>query len=476
MLRLFNTLTKSEEEFKPLNPPHVGMYTCGITAYDFAHIGHGRKYVGDDIVRRTLTYLGYQVIHVQNVTDVGHLSSDADEGEDKLEKGAKKTGKTVWDVAQFFTDDFYQSMDLLNILRPSIICKATDHIPQQIALIQQLFTNGHAYETDEAVYFDVSTFPEYGKLFGQSLEDKKTAVREDVHTGEHKRNPQDFALWFKRVGRFSDHAMHWLSPWGEGFPGWHIECSAMSMKYLGESFDIHTGGEDHIPIHHPNEIAQSEGATGKKFVRYWIHYAFLMVDGKKMSKSLGNFYRIADVLEKGIDPLTLRYFYLSAHYKKPLNFTWEALAASDNARKELSKYIQSINKHKNSQERVELSPEKLAKTNYLRDSFTQALSNDFNTPQALAVLWETLKSNIPANDKYDLVQEFDTVLGLKLVESVPGSVTSDIPDDIYEMAQRRNTLRNEKKFTEADTVRKEIEARGFLVEDTSDGPTLKKKE
>jgi cysteinyl-tRNA synthetase len=281
-----------------------------MTVYDFAHIGHGRKYTMDDILRRALVYAGYNIRHVQNVTDVGHLSSDSDEGEDKLEKGAKKTGKTVWEVAEFFTNDFYHAMDTLNILRPHVIAKATDHIPEQIILVQKLIEKGLAYDTPEAVYFDVSQFPAYGSLSGQKLTDKLVAVRAEVETGSYKRNPHDFSLWFKRVGRFSDHAMHWQSPFGDGFPGWHIECSAMSMKYLGESFDIHTGGIDHIPVHHENEIAQSEGATGKPFAKYWVHHAFLNVNGEKMSKSLGNYVRIQDVIDRGIDPLALRYFYL----------------------------------------------------------------------------------------------------------------------------------------------------------------------
>lgn len=469
MIRFYNTLSKSLDSFIPINPPNVGMYTCGITAYDYAHIGHGRKYVGDDILRRTLEHFGYKVVHVQNVTDVGHLSSDADEGEDKLEKGAKKTGKTVWEVAKFFEDDFYQAMKKLNILEPTIICRATEHIPEQIQLIQQLFVNGHAYETEEAVYFDVSTFPEYGKLFGQTLEEKKVAVREEVQTGEHKRNPADFALWFKRKGRFADHAMHWESPWGDGFPGWHIECSAMSMKYLGDSFDIHTGGEDHIPIHHPNEIAQSEGATGRKFVTYWIHYAFLMVDGKKMSKSLGNYYRIADILEKGIDPIALRYFYLTAHYKKPLNFTWEALAAASHALVELRKYAKSIQKHKEASERVQLSPEKLSKADEYKNRFDEALANDLNTPQALAVVWETVKSNIPPQDKCDLLGLFDRVLGLELLSSHPQRM---IPEPVTILVKQREMLRKQKKYDQADQIRIQIEAQGFMVQDTAEGVTI----
>ena len=410
-LYLYNSLTKQKELFTPFTKSEVKLYTCGITAYDYAHIGNGRKYVMDDVLRRTLAFNGYNVNHVQNVTDVGHLVSDADEGEDKLEKGAKKQGKTVWEVAEFFGNNFYEMMDKLNNLRPSTICKATDHIQEQIELIEKLFKNGYAYDTEEAVYFDVSKFEDYGKLFGQKLEDKKLAVREEVKTDVNKRNNSDFALWFKRVGKFSDHVMHWESPWGDGFPGWHIECSAMSIKYLGDQMDIHTGGEDHLSIHHPNEIAQSEGATGKKpFSRFWMHVAFLAVDGKKMSKSLGNFYNIQDILDKGFDPLALRYLYLGAHYKKPMNFTWQALESASKGLNNLKLKVRSLK----TSERTVLSEEKDNKIQGFRDQFNLAINDDLNTSKALAVLFEMLKSNIPSEDKYDLAISFDEVLGLNL--------------------------------------------------------------
>ncbi len=464
MLKLYNSISKKIEEFTPINPPNVGMYTCGMTVYDYAHIGHGRKYVGDDILRRVLTRFGYEVKHIQNVTDVGHLSSDADEGEDKLEKGAAKTGKTVWEVAEFFTKHFYDSMDKLNVLRPDIICKATEHLPEQIALIKALLTKGFAYDTPEAVYFDISKFSDYGKLFGQKLEEKKTAVRETVKTGEHKKHPADFTLWFKRVGRFADHTMHWKSPFGDGFPGWHIECSAMSMKYLGDTFDIHTGGIEHTAVHHPNEVAQSESATGKQFVRYWIHHGHLMFDGQKMSKSLGNIVRIEDVEEKNIDPLALRYFYLTASYRKPINFTWKALAGSQKA-------LQELRNHMTAKTRTNLSAEKLEKIDVYRNKFSEALANDLNTPQALAVVWEVVKSNIPSQDKYDLLMDFDEVLGLQLSDVNASSL--EIPEEITRLMNEREKLRQEKKFEEADNVRKKIEEKGFVIEDTSDGPQVK---
>ncbi|MEK7536735.1 MAG: cysteine--tRNA ligase [Patescibacteria group bacterium] len=411
-LYLYNSLTRQKELFTPINPTSgVGLYTCGMTVYDYAHIGHGRKYVIDDILKRVLIYNDFKVNHVQNVTDVGHLVSDADDGEDKLEKGAKKQGKTVWEVADFFTKNFYESMDKLNIIRPTTICKATDHIKEQIELIDKLFINGYAYDTEEAVYFDVSKFADYGKMFGQDISEKRIGVREQVKTDENKRNPQDFALWFKRVGNFKDHVMHWESPWGDGFPGWHIECSAMSIKYLGEQIDIHTGGEDHLSIHHPNEIAQSEGATGKvPFSKFWLHCAFLMVDGTKMSKSLGNYYTIQDVLNKGVDPIALRYLYLGAHYKKPMNFTWQALESAVKGLENLKLKIKNL---KFSSRNI-LSIEKDSKIGEYRENFKRAINDDLNTSKAMAVMFEMLKSNIPSEDKYDLAISFDEVLGLNL--------------------------------------------------------------
>jgi cysteinyl-tRNA synthetase len=470
-MKLYNSLTKKVEPFAPLHPPKVGLYTCGMTVYDFAHIGHGRKYVGDDLLRRILMRFGYTVTHVQNVTDVGHLSSDADSGEDKMEKGAKKYGKTVWEVAEFYTEHFYSTMDKLNIMRPTVICKATEHIAEQIALIQTLIAKGHAYDTPEAVYFDVESFAPYEGLFGrQKLADKKAAVRETVVEGEHKKHAADFALWFKRQGRFADHAMHWESPWGDGFPGWHIECSAMSMKYLGEQIDIHTGGIDHIPVHHPNEIAQSEGATDKQFVRFWVHYNFLRVDGKKMSKSLGNFYTVEDVISKNIDPLALRYFYLTAQYRSELNFTWEALAAANTALGELRKHVAVLSAAK---ERTVLSEEKQAKIDSFSKRFDEALQNDMNTPQALAVVWEMIKSNIPAPDKYDLLVSFDEVLGLQLNRTT-SEVVSEIPSEITALVRSMEELRQEKKYASADAVRNEITAKGYKVAITPAGTVVTK--
>ncbi|KKR90868.1 MAG: Cysteine-tRNA ligase [Candidatus Roizmanbacteria bacterium GW2011_GWA1_41_13] len=488
MLQLYNSLTRKNEPFEPINPPHVSLYTCGPTVYDYPHIGHGRKYVMDDILKRTLTAFGYEVKHVQNITDVGHLVSDADEGEDKLEKGAKREKKTVWQVAKYYEDEFNKDMKKLNILPPDYQPRATEHIQEQINIIHKLFEKGYAYDTPEAVYFDVTKFNKYSELFGQSLEDKQIASREKVKTGEHKKHSADFALWFKRVGRFSDHTMHWESPWGDGFPGWHIECSAMSMKYLGETIDIHTGGIDHLSIHHPNEIAQSEGATGKQFVRFWMHYNFLTVDRTKMSKSLGNFYRIQDVEQKGFDPLDLRYFYLTANYRTQQNFTWVALESAKSARNKLMNIINQLRsggiydaKNKSAMNRATtnfkrtiLSPEKLQKTKSFQEKFSQAIENDLNTPEALAVVWGAVKSNIPSEDKYDLLMSFDEILGLRLSDSRQQTAEKTvIPHEIQSLLDQRAQLRKEKKFNEADQIRKQIEDKGYIIEDMSTGQKVR---
>lgn len=462
-INLYNSLTKKKELFTPIDKKEIRLYTCGPTVYSFATIGHGRKYVMDDILKRALEYNGYKVNHVQNVTDVGHLVSDADDGEDKMEKGAKQQGKTVWEVADFFTKNFYDSMGKLNIKKPSTICKATDHIKEQIELIEKLFENGYAYDTPEAVYFDTLKFEDYGKLFGQKLSDKQVAVREEVKTDKNKRNNTDFALWFKRVGKFADHAMHWESPWGDGFPGWHIECSAMCMKYLGDQIDIHTGGEDHLSIHHPNEIAQSEAATGKKpFSRFWVHHAFLMVDGTKMSKSLGNYFTVEDVVNKGFDPLSLRYLYLGAHYKKPMNFTWESLKSAETALNNLRGITLS---YKKESDRTVLSEEKEQKIIDFTNRFNEAVNDDLNIPKAMAVVWEVVKSNIPPTDKYDLIISFDEVLGFGL-----GSLNvkaTEIPLNVQELMKKRQELREVGKYDEADQIRNEIVKLGYNVSDKS---------
>ncbi len=461
-MRLFNTLTRQIEEFKPISTSAVTLYSCGPTVYNYTHIGHIRSFTSVDILKRSLSYVGYNVNHVMNITDVGHLTGDnegdADLGEDKLEKGARTTGKTVWEVAEYYTDYFKKTLKALHILDSNILSKATEHIPEMIKLIKILQEKGYTYETNEAVYFDITKFPSYGKLSGQKLEDKIKGAREEVNIDTNKKNPADFALWFKRVGRFADHTMHWDSPWGDGFPGWHIECSAMSMKYLGETIDIHTGGIEHIPVHHENEIAQSEAATVKQFVKYWVHFHHLQVNGEKMSKSLGNFYTVDDIEKEGIDPVSLRLLFLQTHYRQPMNFTWEAARGTHEAYKRLKE--QTLELQKNTSRAV-LSNEKLATINKLQQKFRDALENDLQTPQAVAVVWEMLKSNIPSEDKLDLLYEFDQVLGLNL----RNIKEEDIPDEILDIIREREKARQAKDFKKSDELRELLQQKGYDIKD-----------
>ncbi|MBI2315319.1 cysteine--tRNA ligase [Candidatus Daviesbacteria bacterium] len=458
MLKLYNTLSRRIEEFSPINPPHVGMYACGPTVYDYTHIGHLRKYVGDDILRRVLETEGFEVKHVMNITDVGHLVSDEDSGEDKIEKGARESGRTVWEIAKFYEDYFWKSVETVNIKRPNIVAKATDHIKEQIKLIHKLEKNGFTYQTNQAIYFDISKFPNYTKLSGQKLEEKEAGARQDVVVDKQKKNPQDFALWFFTVGHFADHSMRWPSPWGEGFPGWHIECSAMSMEYLGDSFDIHTGGIDHIPVHHTNEIAQSEAATGKPFVQIWVHHNFLQVDGEKMSKSKKNYYRIDEIIGKGFELLALRYLFLTAHWRDELNFTWKSLEAAQNALNNLRHEIRGWEQPKVGCAEYE-------------QRFRQVLENDLNTPQALAVLWELVKSDYPTSAKAKTILEMDNVLGLKLDEYLGKQI--EAPKEVMRLVHKREQARNSGDFKESDKLRHEIKKLGFEVEDTSSGSKVK---
>ncbi|VVA44511.1 Cysteine--tRNA ligase [Candidatus Roizmanbacteria bacterium] len=463
-MKLYNTLTRKIEEFTPINPPNVTLYVCGPTVYDFTHIGHMRTYTNNDVLRRSLAYRGYKVNHVMNITDVGHLSGDDDSGEDKMEKGAKKYGKTVWDVAKFYTEFFFKTTDALNILRPNTVCKATEHIEEMVQLINRLMKNGFVYETKEALYFDVTKFKNYGKLSGQKLKEKIQAVRAEVNVDKGKKHPADFALWFKRVGRFADHTMHWPSPWGEGFPGWHIECSAMSMKYLDETIDIHSGGIDHVPVHHENEIAQSEGATGKQFVKYWFHNNFLTVDGQKMSKSLGNFYTLDDIEKNKINPLSLRLLFLQSHYRQPLNFTWQSARASQEAFNKLREIALNLKPQK------KLVSLKSSKALSYQKQFEDVISNDLQTAQAVATMWDMIKSDITNDEKYFLLIDFDKVFGLNL-----DNVTEEkIDANIIILAERRLEARRKRDFDASDRLRIKIEKAGFKIEDKGETYSIKK--
>ncbi len=471
-MKLYNTMSRSIEEFNPIAPPAVGLYACGLTVYDYTHLGHLRKYTMDDVLIRTLRHAGYKVQFVQNVTDVGHLSSDADTGEDKLEKGAKKYGKSVWDIAREFEAYFFRSMDLMGNARPDVSCRATEHIQQQLDMVIELEKKGFAYVIEgDGVYFDTSKVDDYGKLANLDLEHLQEGAR--VERVEGKRNPTEFALWkFERPGE--NRAMVWESPWAKrSFPGWHIECSAMAIHYLGDQFDIHTGGIDHIPVHHTNEIAQAEAATGKKpFVRYWVHHNFLRVDGEKMSKSLGNFYTIDDVLKRGIDPKALRLLFLTTHYRSEMNFTWEALEGSQKAWQKLAKMVLQFRAEEG---RTVLSQEKLDKIDEYRKRFFGFMEDDLKTPEALTVLYEVVKSNIPGSDKYDLLGEFDEVLGrgfrqLQETATEMPIITdlSTVPAEAQQLLAQRKTAREQKDWANSDRFRDELVKLGYEV---IDGPT-----
>lgn len=483
MLKLFNSLTRKIEDFVPLNPPKVTMYTCGPTVYDYTHIGHLKKYVGDDILRRVLEANGYQVKEVMNITDVGHLTSDADEGEDKFEKGAKEKGMDVWQLAKFFEEYFWKSIEQVNIERPNIVANATAHINKQVKLIEILVKKGFTYQTNQAIYFDVSRFPNYGQLGGQKLAEKKVGVREEVVVDQEKKHPQDFALWFFTTGRFVNHVMRWPSPFGEGFPGWHIECSAMSMEYLGDTIDIHTGGVDHLTIHHPNEIAQSEAATGKPFVKYWVHHEFLLVEGEKMSKSKKNFYTIDDIKEKGLpagrqgfDPLSLRYLFLTGHYRDTINFTWESLGAARTALNNLREEIRAWPSYaKATAGETVVNNELIEQANLIDrqtwQRFMEAANNDLNMPQALAVMWELIHNDMPSQVKAATVLEMDKIFGLNLADYLGKPL--EIPTEVQKLVEKREQARSAKDFTQSDRFRDKIKKLGYEVEDTPVEPKVK---
>jgi cysteinyl-tRNA synthetase len=453
-IHLYNTASRSVEEFIPIKQGQVGLYTCGPTVYDYAHIGNLRTYIFEDILKRVLLYNGLQIKHVMNVTDVGHLTSDADEGEDKMEKGAARTGQTVWDVAKFYEQQFFNDLKELNILLPDVIAKATNEIAAQQQLIQKLFDKGFAYQTKEAIYFDVSKFPQYWEFSRQKLEEKQVAVRQEVHEDLEKRHPADFALWLFTVGEHANHTMRWPSPWGEGFPGWHIECSAISMKYLGEEFDIHTGGVDHIGTHHPDEIAQSKAATGKNFAHYWLHGEFLNISGNKMSKSKENFYRLQTIIDHGFTPLDYRFMCLNWHYRSVLDFSWEAMDEAKNSYRHLK------------QEVVHLGEETGDVSEYWERQFHVFINSDLGTPNAMSVVWNLLNDrSIDNKVKKATINKFDQVLSLGLAEAK----NSSLDDKEKELIDQRQQARAAKDWAKADELRAELAGRGVEIEDTANG-------
>lgn len=454
-LHLYNTLTKKKEEFKPIHEGRVGIYACGPTVYWFAHIGNLRSFLFADLLRRTFLYNGYDVNFVMNITDVGHLTDDADAGEDKMLVAMRREGKTAFEISEFYTETFYKDLEQLNILPADKFPKATEHIAEQINMVKQLEEKGFAYTTSDGVYFDTSKLENYGILSGQKAEDKQAGARVDMGG---KKNATDFALWkFSPTDQKRD--MEWDSPWGKGFPGWHIECSAMSVKYLGVPFDIHTGGEDHIPVHHENEIAQTRGALDELQANTWMHGAFLAVDGGKMSKSLGNLFTVDQLIEKGFDPITYRYYILQAQYRHKLNFTFDALQAAQNALHRLYATVRDWG-----------SPA-VGCAEY-EAKFMQAINDDINTPQALAVMWEMIDDNaLPTSARAQSLLKFDEVLGLSIQKYL--GVPLEITEEVQKLVDEREQARVEKDFALSDKLRDQITEKGYSVEDTSQGPKVK---
>ncbi len=455
---LYNTLTHQKEQFKPLKKGAVSMYHCGPTVYNFAQIGNLRSYVFADTLRRMFEASGFTVRQIINITDFGHLTSDADEGEDKMMKGLKREGKPITmeamkEMARFYTAAFKNDLKALNVKMPHALPYASEHIPEYIELIRTLETKGFLYTIpNDGVYFDISKFPRYGKLLGVQ---KSVELTSRIGVNVHKKNPQDFAVW-----KFNT-ALGWESPWGHGFPGWHIECSGMSMKYLGETFDIHTGGIDHLPVHHPNEIAQSEGATGKPLARYWLHNNFVTITGEKISKSLKNDVYLNDVIKRDINPLAYRYWLLTAHYRTPVDFTWETLAASEQALSKLYDYYR------------ELENSIGAVNKKYKTLFIAYIYDDLNTPRALSVLWRLIKDKkVTLEDKKATLLFFDTFLGLKLSES--DAIQEEIPQEVKDLVALREDVRKQKNWGKADDIREDIQKLGFTVKDTASGSKISK--
>jgi cysteinyl-tRNA synthetase len=473
-MNLYNSLTNKKENFQPHHPPKVEIYICGPTVYDYTHLGHLRTYTNSDIFIRALNFFGYHPYTVMNITDVGHLTDDADMGEDKMEKKAREEQKDIWQIAEEYTIYFWKSMRQINVRQPDVAPKATDHIQEMIELVKRLEEKGYTYRISDGIYYDTAKFSDYGKLANVELEQLEEGARVEKNPG--KKNPTDFALWKFSPENGPQRQMEWDSPWGTGFPGWHIECSAMSMKYLGEQFDVHLGGIDHINVHHTNEIAQSEAATGEKpWVKYWMHNDHLLIEGRKMSKSLHNFYKLEDIKEKGYHPLALRYLFLNSHYRSRMNFTWDAL---DSAQKALKNLYQIVTEAKENPRRTDLSNDKLQKIEQYKREFEQALKDDLMMPEAMAVVWKAAKSNLPAPDKRDLLLFFDEVLGLDLDKpqlNIKQYQLEEIPDQkVKELAEQRKEMRVEEKWEQADEIRDQIKGLGWEVKDTPKGQLLQK--
>jgi len=469
-MRIYNTLSRKIEDFVPIDKNLVKMYTCGPTVYNYAHLGNLRMYIHEDVFEKTLRYLGYNVKRVMNITDVGHLESDADEGEDKMLKGAKRENKTVWEIAQFYTDAFFEDIKRLNIKMPDVVAKATDYIDQYIEFIKGLEEKGYTYTANGNVYFDISKFKDYTKLSGMDLNSLKVASRDDVEVDLNKKNPQDFVLWFTK-SKFEKQAMKWDSPWGVGYPGWHIECSVISLSNLGEQMDIHCGGVDHIPVHHTNEIAQTESYTGKPWVKYWWHGEFLIDNEGKMSKSSGEFLTLSLLINKGYNPLSYRYFVLNSHYRKQLAFSFDSLTSAENAYNKLKSRIKSIKDNPAG----DIDENKIGK--YKLD-FENCLRDDLNTANAITVLYDMLKADDLNNkEKLTLIEDFERVLSLDLLkedEEEKDSLDAEFVAYIEEMIQKRQEAKKNKDYVLADKIRAELLEKGIMLEDTRQGVNWKK--
>ena len=456
-LKLYNTLSREKETFKSLDENRVRMYSCGPTVYYYAHIGNLRAYLFMDNLRRVLKYNGYELTHAMNITDVGHLESDADEGEDKMAKAARRENKDPFEIAKFYTEKFMIDLDKLNIDKPEIICKATEHIKEMEEYVKKIIENGYAYETKDTIYFDTSKLDKYGILSRINIDEQKAGAR--VEFDSEKKNVTDFALWIKAP---ENHIMKWDSFFGKCYPGWHIECSAMGRKYLGELFDIHTGGIDHIPIHHENEIAQSKGYSGHLPANYWMHCEFLLIDGGKMSKSLGNVYTIADLEAKGFTAMDYRMFNFTSHYRNKLNFTWDSL---ESAKVSLSRLKEGFKRQYEGTEDV--SDEVLAD---YENKFHEAINDDLNMPLAMSVVWDVVKNPIKSKKFAELLLKFDTVLGLKLDEEEK----VEIPEDIQKIVDERNEARKNKDWAKSDELRDLLIGKGYTVKDTPNGTEISK--
>lgn len=456
-LKLYNTLSKQKEVFKPINNDKVRMYSCGPTVYYYAHIGNLRTYLFMDNLRRVLKYNGYNLLHAMNITDVGHLVSDADEGEDKMAVAAKRENKDPYEIAEFYTNRFMEDLQKLNIGKPEIICKATEHIKEMEEYVLQIIKNGYTYETENTIYFDTSKLDKYGLLSNIKVEEQKAGARVDFD--KEKKNVTDFALWIKAP---ENHIMKWDTFWGKCYPGWHIECSAMGRKYLGDHFDIHTGGIDHIPIHHENEIAQSKGCTGKIPANFWMHSEFLLIDGGKMSKSLNNVYTISDLEAKGFSAMDYRMFNFTSHYRNKLNFTWDSL---ESAKIALNRLKEGYQKHEEGIEQV--SNEKIEG---YKQKFNEAINDDLNMPLAMSVVWEVIKENNKSKQYAELLRKFDEVLGLEINKKVE----IELPEEVKKLVEERKLARLNKDWAKSDELRDKIDQMGYSVKDTKDGMEITK--